>query len=61
MQRIDSDKLTPSELAKLTGALVDSEKLKRIIKGQPAHTSQSIKPIDKAKLRKRITGPIEPE
>ena len=46
--------------AQIARAFADLEKLKRVMRGLPANTSQSIKPIDKAKQRKRITGPIEP-
>jgi len=52
---------TPAERAQLMRAWVDGEKLKRVIRGQPANTSQSIKGEAKPKQRKRITGPIEPE
>jgi len=51
----------PLERASSARMWKELELLKRMMRGLPAHTSQSIKPIDKQAKRKRITGPIEPE
>jgi len=59
MLRIEEGKLTPSELAKLTGALVESEKLKRVIRGQPANTSQSIREPKQPKSKKPVVQPLD--
>ena len=59
MRSIETGKLTPSELAKLTGALVESEKLKRVIKGQPANTSQSIRESKPSKASKAPLQPLD--
>ncbi len=53
--------LTAIETAQLTRAYVEAEKLKRVIRGQAANTSQSIK-SEPAKRNRQLdqTSPIEP-
>lgn len=44
----------------LARAYVELEKLKRIMRGKPANTSQSIKSEPVPRTRKSDTGPLEP-
>ncbi len=58
-KKLDSDELTPQEAAMLTRGYVEAEKLKRVIRGQAANTSQSIRSEPSKKSRSTDTGPME--
>ncbi len=59
MKMVDDAEVKPLVKAQLMRAYVELEKLKRIMRGQPASTSQSIK--DKPQKRKPLyLQPIEP-
>jgi len=45
--------------AQLSRAYVENEKLKRIIKGQPANTSQSIREPKAPKSKKPVVQPLD--
>lgn len=60
-RKLDSEELTPQEAAMLTRGYVEAEKLKRVIRGQAANTSQSIRsePVKRGQST-HSTDPIEP-
>ncbi len=57
---IVSGELTAIEAAQSTRAYIEAEKLKRIIRGEAANTSQSIKSEPTKKSTAQTAGPLEP-
>jgi len=58
--KLDNEELTALEASQLTRGYVEAEKLKRVIRGQAANTSQSIKSTEPKRKKVDSTGPIEP-
>lgn len=59
MERVRDEQTKPTVLAMLARSWCDLERMKRVMRGLPANTSQSIREPKAPKRKAQASGPIE--